>query len=139
MEDDVLATQNLAYDYPVLGAFWTLLWIFLCAIWLVLVFRVAVDIFRDQETSGWAKAGWLLFVLVLPFIGIFSYLVVNGQAMADRNARKLSEQRGMVDAYIRQAAGTGSAADDLAALSGMRAKGDITAAEFERAKEKILR
>jgi predicted PurR-regulated permease PerM len=135
-----LATQYLAYDYPVLGAFWTLCLIFVWAIWLVLVVRVVVDIFRDRQTSGWAKAGWLAFVLILPFLGVFAYLVVRGQAMADRNARMLSEQRGMVDAYIRSAAGgTNRSVDDLAALSGLRANGDITAAEFERAKEKILR
>lgn len=135
-----MATQYLAYDYPVLGAFWTLFWIFLWAIWLVLVVRVVVDIFRDRETSGWAKAGWLLFVLVLPFVGIFAYLIVRGQAMADRNARMLSDQRGMVDAYIRDVSGGSSRdVDDLARLSGLKASGEITAAEFQRAKEKILR
>ncbi|OHV31818.1 MULTISPECIES: SHOCT domain-containing protein [Pseudofrankia] len=136
----MFATQYLAYDYPVLGAFWTLCWIFLWVIWLVLVVRVVIDIFRDRETSGWAKAGWLLFVLVLPFLGILAYLVVRGQSMADRNARQLQEQRGMVNAYIRDVAGgTNKEVDDLARLSGLKASGDITAAEFERAKEKILR
>ncbi|ONH31686.1 SHOCT domain-containing protein [Pseudofrankia asymbiotica] len=135
----MLATQYLAYDYPVLGAFWTLVWIFLWVVWLVLVVRVIVDIFRDRETSGWAKAGWLAFVLVLPFLGIFAYLIVRGQSMADRNARQLQEQRGTLNAYIRDVAGGSRDVDDLARLSGLRASGDITAAEFERAKEKILR
>ncbi|MDT3439565.1 SHOCT domain-containing protein [Pseudofrankia sp. BMG5.37] len=134
------ATHYLAYDYPVLGAFWTLFWIFLWVILLVLVFRVVVDIFRDREMSGWAKAGWLLFVLILPFIGIFAYLIARGKNMAERDARRSQEQRGMVNAYIREAAGgTNRDVDDLTRLSGLRASGDITAAEFQRAKEKILR
>lgn len=134
------AAQYLAYDYPVLGAFWTLFWLFLWVVWLVLVVRVIVDIFRDRETSGWAKAGWLAFVLVLPFLGIFAYLVVRGQSMAERNARQLQEQRGLVDAYIRDVAGgTSKDVGDLARLSELKASGDITAAEFQRAKEKILR
>jgi predicted PurR-regulated permease PerM len=134
------ASQYLAYDYPILGAFWTLFWIFLWAVWLVLVFRVVVDIFRDRETSGWAKAGWLALVLVLPFLGILAYLVARGQSMADRSARQLQDQRGLVDAYIRDVAGgTHKDVDDLARLSGLKASGDITAAEYQRAKEKILR
>ncbi|WP_198152960.1 SHOCT domain-containing protein [Pseudofrankia sp. DC12] len=135
----MLATQYLAYDYPVLGAFWTMLWIFMWAVWLVLVIRVVVDIFRDRESSGWVKAGWLALVLILPFFGILAYLIVKGQAMADRDSRRVEDQRSTLNAYIRDVAGgSNKDVDDLTRLSRLRSSGDITDAEFQRAKEKIL-
>lgn len=65
----------LAYSYPLLGAFWTLLWLFLWVIWIFLLFKVIIDIFRSHDLGGWGKAGWLIFVIVLPFLGVFVYLI----------------------------------------------------------------
>ncbi|WP_435058827.1 SHOCT domain-containing protein [Streptomyces sp. bgisy060] len=134
--------MNLAYDYPVLGAFWTVMWIFLWVLWIVLLFRIIGDIFRDDELSGVAKTIWLLFVVVVPFLGVFVYVLARGKGMGQREVKHARAQQQAFDDYIRDTAGSGtgpgSEADQLAKLSEMRAKGDITDAEFQRAKEKIL-
>ncbi|MET8244488.1 SHOCT domain-containing protein [Streptomyces sp. NPDC005202] len=131
----------LAYDYPLLSAFWTMLWFFLWIMWFILLFRVVVDIFRDDSQSGWAKAGWLVFVIVLPFLGVFVYVIARGRGMGRREMEQVRAQQQAVDAYIREtAAGSGrpSSAEELTKLSELRARGDITDEEFGRAKELIL-
>ncbi|GGP47046.1 SHOCT domain-containing protein [Streptomyces abikoensis] len=134
------AYVNLAYDYPVLGAFWTILWIFLWVLWVMLLFRVIGDIFRDDQLGGWGKAAWLLFTVFLPFLGVFVYVLARGREMGKREIRHAQAQRRAFDEYVREAAGPGnrSAADELAKLSEIKARGDISDAEFQRAKEKIL-
>ncbi|MER7988788.1 SHOCT domain-containing protein [Streptomyces noursei] len=132
---------NLAYDYPVLGAFWTAMWVFLWIMWVILLFRVVLDVFRDDTLNGWAKAGWLVFVLVLPFLGVFVYVVARGRGMGRREQQHVRAEREEVERYIRDTAGAGagtSAVDQLAKLSEIRARGDISDEEFARAKEKIL-
>ncbi|MFJ7075686.1 SHOCT domain-containing protein [Streptomyces sp. NPDC098781] len=131
----------LAYDYPLLSMFWTLLWFFLWIMWFVVLFRVIVDIFRDDSLSGWAKTGWLLFCIVLPFLGVFVYLIARGKGMGRREIDHAQAQQRAVDDYIRDTAGDGtrrSSADELAKLSEMRSHGDITDDEFRRAKELVL-
>ncbi|MEU3922463.1 SHOCT domain-containing protein [Streptomyces sp. NPDC002659] len=131
----------LAYDYPVLGAFWTVMWIFLWVIWLMLLFRVIIDIFRDSEMSGWAKTAWLLFVVIIPFLGVLVYVIARGSQMGNREIKHAQEQQAAVDTYIRETAGTsgtGSGADELAKLSELKARGDLSEEEFQRAKAKIL-
>ncbi|WKU43268.1 SHOCT domain-containing protein [Streptomyces sp. VNUA116] len=131
----------LAYDYPLLGAFWTVLWIVLWVAWFCLLFRVIADIFRDDTLSGWAKAGWLILTILLPFLGVFVYVLARGRSMGTRERRHLQAQQQAFDAYVREAAGsTGrrSEADELMKLSEIRARGDISDEEFRRAKEKIL-
>ncbi|MEU8582943.1 SHOCT domain-containing protein [Streptomyces abikoensis] len=134
------AYVNLAYDYPVLGAFWTILWIFLWVLWVMLLFRVIGDIFRDDQLGGWGKAAWLLFTVFLPFLGVFVYVLARGREMGNREIQHAQAQRRAFDEYVREAAGPGnrSAADELAKLSEIKARGDISEAEFQRAKEKIL-
>ncbi|MCQ9136160.1 MULTISPECIES: SHOCT domain-containing protein [Streptomyces] len=129
---------NLAYDYPVLGAFWTVMWVFLWILWFILLFRVIGDIFRDDDLGGWGKTGWLVFVIVLPFLGVFVYLVARGSAMGKREQKHAQARRKATDDYIRETAGRPSEADQLAKLSDIRARGDISDEEFQRAKEKIL-
>ncbi|MFF7725600.1 SHOCT domain-containing protein [Streptomyces sp. NPDC008001] len=131
----------LAYDYPLLGAFWTILWIVLWVSWFILLFRVIVDVFRDDTLSGWAKACWLLFTILLPFLGVFVYVLVRGRSMGARERRHLQAQQEALDTYVRETVGdTGrrSEADELMKLSEIRARGDISDEEFRRAKEKIL-
>lgn len=127
----------LAYDYPVLGALWTIIWVFLWVLWLIVLFRVITDIFRDREMSGGAKAAWLLFVLVIPFVGVLAYVMVHGQGMGKREYQQARERQEVYEEYIRRTAG-GSGADELAKLSELKARGDISEEEFQRAKEKIL-
>jgi uncharacterized membrane protein len=130
----------IAYDYPILGAFWTMLLIFLWVMWFFLLFRVVVDLFRDDDLSGWAKAGWLVFVLVLPFIGVFVYVLARGGDMGRRERREARARQEEMSAYIREAVGEGgtSEVEELAKLSEIKARGDISDEEFRRAKEKIL-
>ncbi|WP_432135107.1 MULTISPECIES: SHOCT domain-containing protein [unclassified Streptomyces] len=134
--------MNLAYDYPVLGAFWTAMWIFLWVLWIVLLFRIIADIFRDDSLGGGAKTGWLVFVILLPFLGVFVYILARGQGMGDREIRHAQARQQAFDDYVRETAAGGagptSEADQLAKLSEIRSRGDITEAEFQRAKEKIL-
>ncbi|MFJ1733686.1 SHOCT domain-containing protein [Streptomyces sp. NPDC088254] len=134
------SSVNLAYDFPVLGAFWAIMWFFLWIIWLVLLFRVIVDIFRDDDLSGWAKTGWLVFTLVLPFLGVFVYVVARGKDMGKREQRHAQAKEEQAQRYIRETAGGAgtSEADELAKLSEIRARGDITDDEYRRAKEKVL-
>lgn len=133
-------TVYLAYDYPVLGAFWTVMWIFLWVMWLLLLFRIIVDIFRDHEMNGWAKAAWLLFVLIIPFLGVLVYVIVRGRDMGKREVQQAREQQEAFNAYIRQTAKEGgTTTDELARLSELKAKGDLTEEEFQQAKQKLLR
>ncbi|MBH5333929.1 SHOCT domain-containing protein [Streptomyces pactum] len=134
------AQTYLAYDYPMLSVFWSMLVFFLWVMWFVLLFRVVLDIFRDDDLSGWGKAGWLVFTVLLPFLGVFVYVVARGRNMGRREAAHARAQQEELNAYIRQAASgarTGGI-DELAALSEMRSRGDITDDEFRRAKDLVL-
>ena len=137
------AQTSLAYDFPLLGAFWSVLWLFLWIMWFVLLFRIVGDIFRDDELSGWAKAGWLAFCIVLPFLGVFVYVVARGKNMGRREMAQAREQQQAFDSYVRETAkGTdtspSSGVDELARLSEIRARGDITDEEFAKAKQMVL-
>lgn len=132
--------MNLAYDYPLLGAFWTMLWIFLWVTWIFLLFRVFSDVFRDDSLNGWAKAGWSVFAVVLPFLGVFVYLIARGKGMGERELHQARARQHAFESYVRETAGTAkpSAAEELTKLSEIKARGDLTDEEFQRAKEKIL-
>ncbi|MER5856117.1 MULTISPECIES: SHOCT domain-containing protein [unclassified Streptomyces] len=136
------AQTYLAYDYPLLSAFWTMLVFFLWILWFVLLFRIIVDIFRDDDLNGWAKAGWTIFVCVLPFLGVFIYLIARGKGMGKREVEQARAQQEAFDSYIKETAQGGTArtssADELAKLSQMRSRGDISEDEFRRAKELVL-
>jgi signal transduction histidine kinase len=131
---------NLAYDYPLLGVFWTAIWVFLMILWIFLLFRIVADVFRDDALSGWAKTGWLVFVILLPFLGVFVYVTVRGKGMGRREQREAQVKQEAFETYMRELAGDGSKseAEQLAKLSEVRARGDISDEEFRRAKEKIL-
>ncbi|MFF3612595.1 SHOCT domain-containing protein [Streptomyces sp. NPDC002580] len=130
----------LAYDYPLLGVFWTMLWLFLWVMWFFLLFKIVFDIFRDDSLGGWGKAGWLVFVIVLPFLGVFVYLIARGKDMGRRDMSQAIEQKQAFDSYVRETAGgsRASSADEIAKLSELRTRGDITEEEFQRAKHLVL-
>jgi len=96
-----------AYDYPLVGVFWSIVLFFMLLVWLFLLFRVFADIFRSHDMGGWAKALWMILVIVLPFLGIVIYFTVRGTEMGQREwgSTQASEQR--LSGYIRRAAGTG--------------------------------
>lgn len=129
----------LSYDYPLLGMFWTMLWFFLWFAWIVLLFRVIADIFRNRDMGGWAKALWTIFVVVLPFLGVFVYLIAHGGSMADRDIAEAQAQDDALRSYVQDAAASGGgAADELSKLSDLKQRGVITDAEFEAQKAKVL-
>ncbi|MCX5086299.1 SHOCT domain-containing protein [Streptomyces sp. NPDC056121] len=135
------AQTYLAYDYPLMSVFWSMLWFFLWIMWFVLLFRIIGDIFRDDDMSGWGKAGWLVFTIFLPFLGVFVYMIARGKNMGRREIAQAREQQKAFDSYIRKtASGTDrpSSVDELARLSEIRARGDITDEEFSKAKQMVL-
>lgn len=130
-------------DYPLLNVFWTMLWFFLWIMWLFLLFKVVMDIFRDDEMSGWGKAGWLIFCIVLPFLGVLVYVIARGKGMGQRDVKQAKENEAAFQDYIRKTAGTapgggGGSVDELSRLAELRDRGAITDEEFERAKAKVL-
>lgn len=128
----------LAYDYPLLGFFWSLLMVFLFVAWIMLLLRVFGDIFR-RDSSGWAKALWSLFVIVLPFLGTLVYLIAHGDGMIARDVERANEQQGAVDSYIRQVASSSpSTADELDKLASLRDRGIISDVEFGDQKARLL-
>lgn len=132
----------LAYDYPLLGLFWTMLWFFLWIAWLVALFQIIGDIFNSDDLGGWSKAIWLIFVILLPLLGVLIYLIARGGGMQRRALEKARAQREAYEAYVRETAAStpagGGSADELAKLADLRDKGVITAEEFERQKAKVL-
>jgi heme exporter protein D len=128
----------LAYDYPILGLFWTMMIFFLWVAWLILLFRVFADIFRSHDMGGWAKALWSIFVILAPFLGVFIYVIVNGRKMGERDLEAAQQREAEFQAYVRQTAGTAGAADELAKLAALRDSGALTDAEFAAQKAKLL-
>ncbi|MER5930885.1 SHOCT domain-containing protein [Streptomyces sp. NPDC002054] len=138
MKDSMQTMQNLAVDYPLLNMFWTMLLIFIWVLWFMLLFRIIGDIFRDDELGGWGKAGWTIFVIILPFLGVFIYLIARGRGMGEREMQRVRANEEAFRSYVRESAGPTSQAEELSRLAELKNRGDITAAEFEQAKAKIL-
>ena len=130
----------LASSYPVLDAFLTMLYFFLFIIWIWLLIMVFFDIFRSHDISGWAKALWVIFIIVLPFLGVFVYLIARGGKMQERRVQDVQQQQQAFDSYVRQAAGTSGddTATQLSKLADLKSSGVLTDAEFEAQKAKIL-
>ncbi len=127
-----------AYDYPLMGAFWTMMWFFLWIIWLMLLFRVFADIFRSDDLGGGGKTVWVIFVVVLPFLGLFVYLIARGKDMGQRELDHARAQQQEFNSYVRDVAAPASSADELAKLADLHAKGVISDAEFQQQKTKLL-
>jgi len=133
LEDHVLGT-----NYPILDIFWTMLQFFLFFVWIFLIIMIFMDIFRSHDMGGMAKFLWVLFIIILPFLGAFVYLIARGSGMHERAARQVQLQQQAFQSYVREVAGSASAADELTKLTELKEKGAITAEEFERGKAKIL-
>jgi ABC-type multidrug transport system fused ATPase/permease subunit len=126
-----------AYSYPLLSIFWSLLEFaaFIILIWLLVI--VFIDIFRSHDLAGWAKALWVIFVIILPLLGILVYLIARGSKMHERAVAQARQEQQTFDSAVRQAASS-SNADELAKLSKLKDQGALTAAEFEAQKQKLL-
>ena len=127
----------LAYDYPILGVFWSMFIFFLFFAWIVVLFRVFADIFRS-DMRGLAKGIWSIFVILVPFLGVLIYLIVHGDGMTKRDVADAQRNQAAFQAYVQQAAGTGGVASELSQLSALRDSGALTQAEFEAQKAKLL-
>jgi hypothetical protein len=128
----------LATDYPFLDVFWTLLIFFLWVMWFWLLFTCWADIFRRHDLSGWGKAGWLIFTIVLPFLGVFVYLISQSRGMAERNVERAKAERAQFDDYVRQTAGGSGAAGEIEKAKQLLDTGAITQAEFDALKQRAL-
>lgn len=126
---------------PLLDLFWTMLWLFLFFLWIWLLISLFSDIFRRDDIGGWGKAGWVLFLIVLPLLGALVYLIAEGGDMAQRQVADAKKMQAAQDDYIRNVAGGGgggSTADELEKLAKLRDSGTITADEFAAQKAKLL-
>jgi hypothetical protein len=128
------------YQYPILDFFLTMLYFFLFVIWIWLLIAVFIDIFRSHDMGGLAKALWVIFIIVLPFLGVFVYLIARGGKMHERAAEQAAQQQKAFDQYVKQAAGTPGAdtASQLSKLADLKSQGVLTDAEFDAQKAKIL-
>lgn len=125
-------------SYPLLSVVWTIIVFFAWLIWIWLLIAIFTDLFRRSDISGWGKAGWVIVVLVLPFIGILLYLIAQGRAMAERNQRHARSQQAEFDSYVRTVSGDGRAADQIAKGKQLLDSGAITPQEYESLKRKAL-
>jgi hypothetical protein len=128
------------YNYPILSIFWTMLEFFLFFLWIWLLIVVFGDIFRSRDLGGMAKALWVLFVIIIPYLGVLIYLIARGGSMHERAEEQAARQQKAFDEYVKQTAGSGggNSADELAKLADLKSKGVLTDAEFEAQKAKIL-
>jgi hypothetical protein len=119
--------------------FWSMLWFFLFFIWIWLLIIVFSDIFRSHDLSGWAKAIWIIFVILVPYLGVFVYLIARGHKMQDHAIADAQAQDAAFRQYVQSAAGSGtSSADELARLADLKAQGVLSEDEFQKAKAKVL-
>jgi hypothetical protein len=128
----------LAYDYPLLSVFWSMMIFFFWIVWIMALFYVFADIFRSSDMGGFAKTMWVIFVIILPFLGVFVYLLARGDKMREHAAKEAEAQDAAMRSYVKEAAGTAGPADQIAQLASLRDAGSITEAEFQAGKAKVL-
>lgn len=126
-----------SYNYPLLDILWTMIEFFLFFVWVWLLIVIFMDIFRSHDMGGLAKALWVIFVIILPFLGVLVYLIARGGSMHERAVAQATRQQEAFDAYVKQTAGA-SSADELSKLADLKARGVITDAEFDAQKAKLL-
>ena len=130
----------LAAEFGTGQVFWSLVWFFLFFIWIWLLIVIFGDIFRSDDLSGWGKALWSLFIIVVPYLGVFVYLIARGHKMQEHQVRAAQAQDAAMRDYVQSVASpsSGGAADEIARLADLRDRGVISEAEFQQAKAKAL-
>jgi hypothetical protein len=128
----------LGADYPFLEVIWTMIVIFAWVIWFWLMIRIFADIFRRHDIGGGKKTVWVIFLILVPFIGVFTYLIVNAHHMAERDINAMRAQQEQFDSYVQTVAGGGGAAAEIEKAKGLLDSGAITQAEFDAIKAKAL-
>ena len=126
-------------DFSLLDLFWAMLWFFLFVIWIWLLITVFVDLFRDHELNGWAKAAWTIFIIFLPLLGVLVYLIARGSKMTERNLARAADQDAQFREYVQTtAAEGGGTADELAKLADLHNKGVLSDEEYQAAKANAI-
>jgi hypothetical protein len=128
----------LASSYPFLSGFWYLLIFFAWVIWFWLLITIFSDLFRRHDTSGWVKAAWIIFVILLPYLGVLVYLIAEHKGMTERNMRQAQAQKQDFDTYVQSVASQSDPAEQIAKAKGLLDAGTITQAEFDQIKQKAL-
>ncbi len=131
----LLAAEN---SYPLLEVIWTIIVFFAWIAWFWTVISVLGDVFRRDDIGGGSKALWTFVIVVIPFLGVLIYLIAEGKDMAARNVKQFEANRKLYDQHIREVAGGGGAAGEIASAKALLASGDITQEEFEQIKRKAL-
>jgi uncharacterized membrane protein YcjF (UPF0283 family) len=131
-------TALAATNYPFLNIFWTILIFFAWVAWIWIAITVLVDLFRRTDISGWGKAAWVIFVIVLPFLGVLVYLIVNHEGMAERSGKQIAASQAQFDDYVRKTAGTGGPASEIEKAKQLLDQGIISQAEFDTIKAKAI-
>jgi len=127
----------VATSYPFLEVFWTMLIFFGFVVWLWILFAVIADLFRRHDASGWVKVGWIAFIVVLPYFGVFVYLIAQHKGMTERTVERQQAIQTETAEYVRSVAGNG-AAGEIANAKGLLDQGTISQAEFDQIKAKAL-
>lgn len=128
----------LAADYPFLDLMWTMVVFFLWIMWFWLLFTVFADVFRRDDLSGLGKTAWIIFAIVLPFLGVFIYVITQNDGMTKRNLDRARTQRAQFDEYVRETATSGGATAEIEKAKGLLDAGAISQAEFDALKQKAL-
>jgi hypothetical protein len=129
----------LATGLPLLDVFWSMLWLFAWILWIFLLIRILTDVFRSPDLSGWGKAGWTAFIIVVPLLAVLAYLVVRGGSMHERDQRSAAAAEDSFRSYLQSVTGTSvSTAEELTKLAALRDSGVLTEAEFADQKAKLL-
>ena len=127
----------IATSYPFLEVFWTILIFFAFFIWIWLLFIVFADIFRNHDASGWVKVAWIVFIVILPYLGVFVYLIAEHKGMTERSTRQQEAAQTEMDQYVRSVAGS-DPSEQIAKGEELLKAGTITQAEFDQIKRKAL-
>jgi hypothetical protein len=128
----------IAADYPLLEIIWTMLVFFGWVIWFWLLIRILSDVFRRHDTSGWVKAGWIILAILLPFVGVLAYLIVNGKGMAERDQRDARAANASFDDYVKSVAASEGPTAEIERAKQLLDSGAITQTEFDSLKAKAL-
>ncbi len=128
----------LAADYPFLDVLWTMFVFFAFIIWFWILITVFADIFRRKDTSGFSKVLWMIFVIAVPYLGVFIYLIANHEGMTERSMKQAQAQQAQMDQYVKSVAGSGGAAAEIEKAKGLLDSGAISQAEYDSIKAKAL-
>jgi Short C-terminal domain/Phospholipase_D-nuclease N-terminal len=128
----------LATSYPLLEVFWTMLIFFAFFIWIWLLFIVFADLFRRHDTSGWVKVLWIIFIVILPYLGLFVYLIAEHKGMTERSIRQQETAQAQMDEYVRSVASKEDPSEQITRAKTLLDQGTISQAEFDQIKQKAL-